>query len=167
MDNSKICDSFVSVDGTDCPINEPTPFCTAWYSHKMHRAGLRYEVGVSIKKGHIVWVNGPFPCGTYPDISIFKSKMLLSITSGEKVVADSGYSHDSCITPTTVRASEKEMHSLIRARHETVNSRLKFFSSVNCTFRHNVSLHASVFHAVANLTALNITTSDPLFSLNL
>ncbi|GAX10088.1 hypothetical protein FisN_2Lu360 [Fistulifera solaris] len=28
-----------SVDGTDCPINEPSPFSPKWYSHKFKSAG--------------------------------------------------------------------------------------------------------------------------------
>jgi len=52
---------FVSVDGTDSRISEPSPFSATWYSHKFHGAGLRYEVGLSISTGQIVWVNGAFP----------------------------------------------------------------------------------------------------------
>lgn len=161
-----ICGAYASVDGTDCPINEPSPFCTGWYSHKLNGPGVRYEIGLSIKKGHIVWVNGPFECGKYPDIAIFKHNMVTDLIEGEKVVADNGYNHFACITPSSVRDMDKSLHKRIRARHETVNARLKFFNSIKHTFRHDISLHSTVFHAVANLAALNIQTSDPLFSLN-
>ena len=52
---------FASLDGTDCRVREPSPFGPKWFSHKFKGPGLRYEVAVSIRKGHIVWVNGTFP----------------------------------------------------------------------------------------------------------
>ena len=60
----------VSIDGTDCSINEPTPFDTKWYSHKLKGPGLHYEVGICIVSGHIVWVSGPHECGSNPDFKI-------------------------------------------------------------------------------------------------
>ena len=60
----------MSVDGTDCRIREPSPFNPMWYSHKFSGPGLRYEVGVSIHEEGIVWINGPFPCGSWPDLKI-------------------------------------------------------------------------------------------------
>ena len=60
----------MTVDGTDCPIQEPSPFDKMWYSHKFNGAGVHYEVAVAIGTGHIVHVQGPYPCGAYPDIVI-------------------------------------------------------------------------------------------------
>ena len=62
--------TYMTVDGTDFKINEPTPFDGMWYSHKFNHAALRYEVGVSIFSGLIVWVKGPYPAGRYPDVAI-------------------------------------------------------------------------------------------------
>ena len=61
----------VRVDGTDFWICEPKPFAKDFYSHKFAKAGLRYEVGVCIQTGLIVWINGPFAAGKYNDITIF------------------------------------------------------------------------------------------------
>jgi len=48
--------SLVTVDGTDdCPIQEPHPFSTQWYSHKFKGPGLHYELAVCILTGYIVW----------------------------------------------------------------------------------------------------------------
>ena len=60
----------MSIDGTDCRIQEPTPFDPLWYSHKFNGPGVRYEVGICIQTGWIVWVHGPFPAGDFPDIKI-------------------------------------------------------------------------------------------------
>lgn len=59
-----------SVDRTDCPIFEPTPFDPKWVSHKFKGPGVRYEVGIAIGTGEIVWAFGPFPCGAYNDLNI-------------------------------------------------------------------------------------------------
>ena len=53
----------VSVDGTDCMIHKPSPFRSKLWSQKFNGPGVRYEVGLGIQNGDIVWVNGPFPCG--------------------------------------------------------------------------------------------------------
>jgi hypothetical protein len=59
--------SAVTVDGTDFRINEPTDFSTKWFSHKFKGPGLRYEVAIS-KRGDIIHIQGPYPCGKWPDI---------------------------------------------------------------------------------------------------
>ena len=37
---------WISLDGTDFRIQEPTPFDPKWFSHKFKGPGLRYEIGV-------------------------------------------------------------------------------------------------------------------------
>jgi hypothetical protein len=74
----------VTVDGTDLQIYEPTPFSKKWYSHKFRAAGLRYEVAVCIQTGDIVWFHGPFPCGEWPDLKIFRDGLKKVLAPGEK-----------------------------------------------------------------------------------
>ena len=81
----------ITVDGTDFRIREPTPFSPMWFSHKFKGAALCYEVGVSINGGGIVWVNGPYACGMWPDISIFCARLMGMLRPGEMVEADNGY----------------------------------------------------------------------------
>ena len=81
----------VTVDGTDFWICEPKPFTKDFYSHKFAKAGLRYEVGVCIQTGLIVWINGSFAAGKYNDITIFQSKMIYDLLDWEMVEADQGY----------------------------------------------------------------------------
>ena len=47
----------ISIDGTDCPIQEPSPFSPKWFIHKFKGPDIRYELGVAIN-GNIVWVYG-------------------------------------------------------------------------------------------------------------
>ena len=58
--------AFVTVDDTDFPINEPSPFSSTYFSHKINGPALRYEVAVSVGPANIVWAHGPFKAGT-PD----------------------------------------------------------------------------------------------------
>lgn len=154
----------VSVDGTDFKICEPSPFQTKWYSHKFNGPGLRYEVGICIGTGHIVWVHGPFPCGRYSDLSIFRLGMKESLLSGEKVVADGGYRDNCCEQLGGQSSTLSKVYSVVRARHETVNRRLKQFFVLGHRFRHDLSRHSACFHAVSNLTQLMIENGEPLFS---
>ena len=32
---------------------------------------FRYELALDIKNGHLVWVNGPYAAGAWPDVEIF------------------------------------------------------------------------------------------------
>lgn len=156
----------VTVDGTDFSIQEPSPFSPGWYSHKFKGPGVRYEVAVSINGGDIVHTNGPFPAGTWPDISIFRARLLHKLENGEMVEADRGYRGE----PTKIRLpvdyvteSQKKKKSKARARHETVNRRFKQFGALGTRFRHDVSLHKTVFESVVVLTQLEIANGSPLF----
>jgi hypothetical protein len=72
-------------------IYEPSPFSKDWYSHKFKAAGIRYEVAVCIQTGDIVWINGPFKCGKWPDVKIFRAELQQKLLPGEMVEADNGY----------------------------------------------------------------------------
>ena len=152
-----------SVDGTDCAIQEPHPFDSKWYSHKLNGPGVRYEIGLS-GAGQIIWVNGPFKCGQMNDLSIFKSR-IQHVLGEERVIADSIYRSEKCVIPSDVYMHEHDLHSRIRARHETVNSRLKNFEILRCAFRHDVNKHSICFHAAAQLVATMTKISDPLFQI--
>ena len=81
----------VSVDGTDFRIPQQKPFSTTWYLHKIIGPGLQYKLAVSIIGGDIVWVNGPFKAGLWPDLPIFKGDLANKLLQGEKSKAHKGY----------------------------------------------------------------------------
>ncbi len=129
---------FVSIDRTDCKIYEQFPFDPQWYSHKFRGPGVRYEVGIAISTGFIVWVFGPFPCGSHPDVSIFRLRMKTRLLKNECVVADKGYQDTSFVHDGIVHRQSDTFSSffnrnntsfgaLIRARHETAYRRMKQF----------------------------------------
>ena len=82
-------DCTMSVDGTDfrIPQNGPT-FASHKYAGK---SAVRYELGVDIRAGLLVWINGPFPAGSYNDIKIFNQCLSHLLEPGERVEADEGY----------------------------------------------------------------------------
>lgn len=152
----------ISVDGTDFKIHEPTPFSPRWFSHKFRGPGVRYEVGICIATGDIVWIHGPFPCGSFADLRIFRLAMKHVLDDDEYVVADGWYQDERCQTPNN--RGQSPLHALIRARHETINRRFKQFNVLGHRFRLSLSLHSICFHAVANLTQIMIESGDRPFS---
>jgi hypothetical protein len=157
---------FVTVDGTDCRIQEPTPFDKKWYSHKFKGPGVRYEVAVCIQTGWIVWVNGPYMCGRYPDLKIARDRLHYYLLEGEMYIADGGYrdGREFANTPTGLNNPEERYKRVARARHETVNSRLKQFMALSGTFRNDLTKHHTCFMAIANCTQIDIASFSPLFS---
>jgi len=57
--------TFVSLDGTDFRIMEPTEFSTRWYSHKFRGPGLRYEVGLCLDPGEKALADGGYRDSDY------------------------------------------------------------------------------------------------------
>jgi hypothetical protein len=75
----------VTVDGTNFGIEEPTPFSAMWFSHKRIHAGLIYEIRITIQTGDLVWINGPYPCGDWPDVRIARNGICDELDPGQKI----------------------------------------------------------------------------------
>ena len=167
-DNGSICK--ISVDGTDFKINEPSPFSGMWYSHKYDHAAVRYEIGLCIQKGYIVSTHGPFPAGLMPDVSIFCNKLKYELAHKERVECDRGYRGefskidlpDECCGYGT---HQYKLKQIVRARHETVNRRLKQFGCLKQQFRHPIHKYSSVFCAVVAIVQISLENGHPLFDL--
>jgi hypothetical protein len=163
QENGSTC--LMTLDGTDCRIYEPAPFNKKWFSHKFKGPALRYEVGVCIQTGYIVWKNGPYPAGTWPDLKIARHKVLKKLRLNEKVLADGGYNDQRtyCETPTGHNNSDQRMKQVARARHETINRRLKQFTILSQVYRNDRKKHMFVFHAICNIVQLDITIGNAPF----
>ena len=168
---------FVSVDGTDFRIWEPTPFSASWHSHKFNGAAVRYEVVVAIHSGDIVAINGPFRAGDWPDIAIFRDRTMGMLLEGERVEADDGYRGEAasidlpgeCLGDQedgfVAMWIQRRRKGLVRARHETVNRRFKQFNCLSRIFRHDVSKHSYCFRAVVVMTQLGIDFGEFIWEL--
>jgi hypothetical protein len=161
----------ISVDGTDFQIPQHGP---AFASHKFKgKSGLRYEVGLCIKTGDIVWIHGPFPCGRNPDINIFRSSLLSHLEAGERVEADDGYIGDApryikCPKSFTNPQETLAMQNLVRSRQETVNKRFKDWAILSAPFRNRekIPIHGDVFRAIVVITQVSINNGEKLFQVD-
>ena len=68
-----------------------TPFESAYFSHKFHDAGVRYDVALNIVTGDIVYWGGGYPAGKYPDLVIARMGIIPLLRPGKKIIADKGY----------------------------------------------------------------------------
>ena len=156
----------VSVDGTDFRLRQQDDG-KLYYSHKFKSSGYRYEVAISIEKGDIVWVNGPFPCGAFPDINIFRRGLKnLLLRSGEKAQADLGYRGEPIVIIVPNEYDSKAIKKLkadVRARHETANRRLKQYGVLFQVFRHSLDKHKHCFDACDVLAQMEIISGEPLY----
>ena len=154
---------YVSVDGTDCPVFEPWPFDSKMFSHKTNGPALKYEVAVAISTGFIVWVNGPFKGGK-GDSEIFKEGLKHHLFDDENVEVDAGYKgDDKFMNPDMAFTSEgRKDKSIVRGRHENINSRLKIYNVLTTYFRHMKprnkyeEKHKMCFDSVAVITQLKL-----------
>ena len=143
---------------------DPSEFDPKWWSHKFNGPGLRYEVGICIRTGDIVWAHGGLPCGEWPDLRLARNSIISALQPGEKIIADRGYNDINYFDVPNGNADVQKKNIL--ARHETVNRRIKQFYCMNNRFRHYLHLHPRFFHAVVNLTQLMIENGEPLYAIN-
>jgi hypothetical protein len=158
-------DCLISVDGTDFRIAEQGKL---FYSHKFKKSGLRYEVALCIATGDIVWVNGPYECGMWPDISIFRDSLMSHLCLNERCEVDDGYIGEHpryCKCPKGFANPEETlfMQQRVRNRQETVNKRFKDWGLLKQVYRHAISSHGVAFRAIAVITQLAINSGEALF----
>jgi len=89
-------DCTITVDGTDfcIPQKGAATKGNAFASHKYAgKSALRYELGVDILVGNLVWIQRPYPAGNgkYTDIKIYNKGLRDFLQPGERVEADEGY----------------------------------------------------------------------------
>ena len=93
------------------------------------------------------------------------------LETGERVEADDGYMN---ADPQYIKAKSSAWHpdksnsvrNRIRARHETVNARMKIFNALGNKFQHPLQRHQDVFTAVAVLVQLSIRSGEELFEIH-
>lgn len=137
-----------------------------WYSHKFHKPGVVYEIGLSIFESKVVWTNGPFPAGQ-SDLAVFrKIGGLKSIMpDGMQLIGDNGYQGEVIVsTPNELDSNfVKNFKERVRARHETFNKRIKEFKILDERFRHGVEKHKIAFEAICVIVQYDMENGRPLF----
>ena len=108
-------------------------------------------------------MNGPFPCGAWPDLKIALTDLVHCFVGDERAVADNGYrGHPEFFdTPWKCLDNEhqKARKSLARARHECIDGGFKRWACLANVWRHAVVKHGVAFMAVANIEQLKIQLS--------
>ena len=96
---------------------------------------MRYEISLIISTDKRLWIYGGYPCGRYTDIMLAREAFTSYLNDDEKTIADRGYRDRHFIIPNDVHGNDvKILHQRIRARHETVNQRLKDFKCLATKF---------------------------------
>jgi hypothetical protein len=161
----------ITVDGTHCWIREPQhPTWSQdpeWYSHKYNKAGVNYELGISISENRLVWMNGPYKAGSN-DVSTFTKKGLKKKlrNTGKKAIGDGGYSgHPKQISTPNSHDSKAVFKFKSRAlkRHEKFNGLTKNFDCLSGRFRHSVDRFKNCFEAVCVIAQYQIENNRPLY----
>jgi hypothetical protein len=147
IDNRNAPTFFMTVDGTDFREEEkPHPLYhrdEKQYTVKFKRCGCKFEIGISVWKSQVLWVNGPFRGGK-PDKEIFEEGLGPKIPAGKLAIVDRGYTFkdkDVSAKVSLPRPTDSKrlnnFKSRARSRHETFNGRMKDFASLSGQyFRH-------------------------------
>ncbi len=160
----------MTIDGTDYHIQQKgvAKKGNLFGSHKYGgKSALRYQLGIDILAGNLAWVLGPYPAGRWTDVKIFDDILSNLLEPGERVEADNSYvgradkvkcPNNNCNPPKNLG-----MQSTARSRHETFNGRLKNWSILENVYRHDITVHGTVFYACAVITQLSVANGEPLF----
>ena len=163
----------MTVDGTHVWIAEPRhPVFSQdsdYYSHKFNKAGINYELGISLTSNNLIWMNGPFKAGKNDKIIFTEGGLkerLLHLH--KKAIGDGGYAghHEAVSTPNSHDSRQvKLFKSRALKRHEDFNGMTKNFQILRERFRHSVKKVARAFESVAVICQYKIEREEPLFDI--
>ena len=124
-------------------------------------------MGTCAQTGWIVWTNGPFPPGDWPDLDIARDELCSLLEYGELFLADGTYAGATGYveTPNGLRTQDQYMKQKARSLHERVNGFFKVFGAMEKKFRHNKRKHGLVFLAIANVVQAHIQLEGRPFDL--
>jgi hypothetical protein len=129
----------------------------AFGSHKYAgKSAFCYKLGVDILMGNLVWIQGPYPAGAWPDIKIFTSSLAHFLKPYKRVEANDGYHGHvdkvKCPKNDVNPVKNLKMQSRVRTHHKMLNGRLKNWGILSQVFYHNIRCHGDVFWACAVIT---------------
>jgi hypothetical protein len=155
----------MALDATECPIERPLDWLTQrqYYSGKKKRHTIKYEVGVHLSTGRIIWLVGGIP-GSVHDVKIAASNGIVDqILNGEWILADKGYTDSELpfLTPFKNPQTDEEVQwnsyiNQARAIVENTYGRIKSFGCVKSIWRHDLELHPIAFKAVCILVNMDL-----------
>ena len=145
-------DCLMSINGTDFWIPQTGTAIrgNAFTSHKYAgKSALRYEIGVSILRGDLVWIQGPYPAGAFNDVKIFNKVLCHFLEPGERVEADNGYfgaaDKIKCPDNPCNPVANEGKQSRVSSQHEIINRRFKTWGILSQIYRHDITCHGRCF----------------------
>lgn len=158
----------VIIDATECEIERPGDARQKlFYSGKDKRHTLKYELGVEVTSGFIVWLFGGAP-GHMHDLDISRTSGILNhLLPGELILADKGYiGVDRFLTPVRQPVTDAQwvINSFISKKRvlvENVIGRVKVFHCLVQPWRNDLALHPIVMDVLCNLTNLEFLSAPP------
>lgn len=148
---------------TQCTIKEPQPYHRECYSQKFNGGDLRNDIGVSIGWGDIHSITDIYPCGSYPDVCIFRYQIKERLKPEERFIADN-WCADKLYLRQFHAVGFSLYHCGIFRRHKAINDHLKRFRVLTVPSRHKKTLHS--YFAIANVTNLSITFDELLYNIS-
>lgn len=146
----------VVIDTTECPI--ASTFRATYSGYKRDHT-FKYELGVQIASGEIVWAPTPGFLGPEADQNVFgENKIIDLMLPNEKFVGDGHYiglPHSLIQTPE--KMTENVAH--VRAIIEHVFGRLKEFHCLATAWRHNENFHYVAWQVCVHVTNMKLTES--------
>jgi hypothetical protein len=131
-------------------------------SHKYPgKSTLRYELGMSILEGDLVWIQGPYPADKYTGIEIFNKVLRHFLDPWEQLEAEEGYAGhpDKIKCPQNVGnpAEKWAMQGRVREHHKILNGRLKKWGILSQVYHHHCIMRlGEVFRVCVVVTQLTI-----------
>lgn len=162
FDSETIMSINMALDGTECAVERPldNAIQRQYYSGKKRKHTIKYEIGVQLQTGKIVWLAGGVP-GSVHDITLYQTCGLKShLLPGEMVLADKGYVGDDIMIHPFKSArteEEKEFNATISSIRQVVEhtyGRIKVFNFTQHKWRHDLDLHPMAFKVICH--ALNV-----------
>jgi hypothetical protein len=139
-----------------------------WWGYKFNGPAYTYELAIAVHSQRLVWIAGPYPAGAFNDRMIYNMPggLKSKIPDGKLGIADRGYTgEDKLATHNPFDSKETiDFKKRARARHETLNGRIKNFKVLDKPFRHGVDNHKVVFEAVCVIVQYELENGHPLFN---
>ena len=126
----------------------------AFGSHKYAgKSALRYELGIDILVGNLVWIQGQYSAGKYTDIKIFNKVLRNFLEPGERVEADKGYRGHPDKSESGGESDDAGEGEGTSQDAKRLAEELGILSQV---FRHHITMHGDVYRACAVVSQLTV-----------
>lgn len=160
--------AYMSVDTTPCPLQinvSDWAYQKPFYSEHDGMHCLKYEIGIQIWTGQLVWVAGPY-FGSASDLTIVRNSGFLNLLGArECAYADKIYvGEPSLLIPFRGRDWQlsheqwiwNDFHRRLRVRVENAIGRIKHFHCLRIPWRHKISQHVIAFWCCAQIAAIDL-----------